>query len=300
VFDAVTSGAVSMDMRLLVSKFAGKDEKIRVQRVQFIPGGSAANIAVGLARLGKSVGCLGKVGNDDFGKKLVSGLEAENVTSFISVVEERTGTAIVVLTPDGENAIYVLPGANELLSLEDVKPECMDTRIFIQTGVSGLSFETAKKNLRRAKKLGVVTCFSPSLYMLKRPDVKDMLANTDILIFNRKEASTISGTNNIKASFDIVSKQGPRIIIVMLGSEGATGWFNGKIFNSPAFEVKAVDTVGAGDAFVAGFISAYLDGADYVTMLKYGCAVAALKVMREGARPLYKREDVDRFLRENR
>ena len=299
MLDAVTSGAISMDMRTLVSRLARKDEKIKIKGIRFVPGGSAANIAVALAHLGKRVGCLGKVGNDEFGAELIRGLEDQNVTPFVSVADERTGVAIVVITPDGEKAIYVLSGANALLSMEDVNPECMDARFFIQTGVSGASFETAKDNLRRAKKNGVTTCFSPSLYMLKRPAIIDFLKNTEILILNRSEATTLSDEKDIRITFNKVSKLGPRNIVITLGAKGAVGWFNGEIISSPAFKVKAVDTTGAGDTFTAGLISAYLDGADPISMLKYGCANAALKIRYEGTRQTHKKEEVDLFLKKS-
>ena len=262
-------------------------------------GGSAANTAAALARL--DVGCrfVGTVGDDSYGRFAVASLAEAGVdTSGV----ETTGRAptvmvIAVVPPDGERLIYVWPptgGAHAELGIE--------TAEFAVSGaewlhVSGLCLrmsparEAVLAAMERARASGVPVSFDLNLRLENwgwdggfRTVVEKAIERSDVVMGAAvDEIVPLAGIESPVAAATALAGDG-RLVIARLGSDGAFACFRGQTVRQPGFAVDVVDTVGAGDAFNAGFIAARHRGTDVSEAMRWGNAVAALTVGRSGAR----------------
>jgi sugar/nucleoside kinase (ribokinase family) len=262
-------------------------------------GGSAANTAAALARL--DVGCrfVGTVGDDSYGRFAVASLvEAGVDTSGV----ETTGRAptvmvIAVVQPDGERLIYVWPptgGAQAELSIATAELSVSGAEWL---HVSGLCLRTPPAReavlaaMERARASGVPVSFDLNLRLENwgwdggfRTVVEKAIERSDVVMGAAvDEIVPLIGIESPVAAATALAGDG-RLVIARLGSDGAFACFRDQTVRQPGFPVDVVDTVGAGDAFSAGFIAARHRGADVSEAMRWGNAVAALAVERSGAR----------------
>src|SRR5215469_7265961 len=192
------------------------------------PGGKGANQAVAMARLGASVSMAGRVGKDPFGELLLSGLRTDGVETQLVEIDqaETSGTAPIFLTPDGENAIVVAPGANMSLGLDQGQM----VRIFARIPQARalvlqleIPLETVNQLISAAyvAKVPVILNLAPA-----QPMSNEILSKLDVLIANETEASLLSGmtVTTVEEAHNIALKlheQGIRMVIVTLGEQGA-------------------------------------------------------------------------------
>src|SRR5271166_2972872 len=119
-------GSMNMDISVTVPRLPGPGATVLGSSARFAPGGKGGNQAVAAARLGAQVRMAGRVGDDDFGGRLIGALQAESVdTSAVRMVTEVTsGLALITVDPGGENIITVAPGANQAVSESEVTAAC--------------------------------------------------------------------------------------------------------------------------------------------------------------------------------
>lgn len=262
-------------------------------------GGSAANTAAALARLG--VGCrfVGTVGDDTYGRFAIESLEEAGVdTSHV----ESTGRAptvmvIVVVSPDGERLIYVWPptgGAHAELSV-DTAASSIRTAEWLH--VSGLCLrvsparEAVLSAMERARGVGIPVSFDLNLRLENwgwdgdfRAVVDRAIERSDVVLGAAvDEITPLADLEDPVEAATALAGDG-RLVIARLGSDGAVACTRERAVSQPGFRVDVVDTVGAGDAFNAGFIAARHRGADVSRSVTWGNAVAALAIRRAGAR----------------
>lgn len=286
-------GSINQDFVLRVGRRPGPGETVTDAELSLHPGGKGANGAVAAARLGAEVAMLGRVGEDTFAKKLVKNLHENGVdTSRIETISGvPTGSAFITVTPDGENAIVVSPGANRQFGPEEVEAAAKDLE---KARVVVAQMEV---NVEAVESVARITTEAGSRFLLNlappREVSDELLYRCDPLIVNEHEAAFLLGE---KATPEEMTHQllelGPASVVITLGAAGALLATGEGIENFPAPEVEElVDTTGAGDAFV-GALAAKLSR---ITTLReavpYAVLAGTAAVMREGAQGSLPTED---------
>ena len=267
--------------------------------------GAEANVAVGLARLGHSVAYIGRVGGDGFGTAIVRKLRGEGVDVAHLVVDDEATTGLMlrerrVLGP--AQVVYARTGsAGSRVSVVDVDRAATDgvfagARWLHITGITPALSATAHDATRQAVELarsaGLTVSFDVNLRRRlwsdaeAAPIVRSFAEHVDVVLGSPDELAVLTGSTNADpvALARAVLDLGPTIAVVKLGADGALGLErDGAPIASPAIGVPvALDPVGAGDGFCAGFIAARLDDADLATALRSGNACGAAAVAAVG------------------
>jgi ribokinase len=238
------------------------------------PGGAGANVAAWLAVAGAPVALVARAGDDGAGRTAVDKLRGHgvDVSGVVFDPERSTGTCVVLVAPDGERTMLPDAGANAALSVEDL-PDFEGGAHLHLAGYTllrdGPPRESALEALRRARAAGMTISLDPSSAAPLRafgPERFLALAGpVDVLLPNREEAA-VMGSLTSRA----------REVVVTLGPDGAAWTDGARQVASPAAATGPVaDTTGAGDAFTAGFLAAWLDGAAPADALGAGNALAA-------------------------
>ena len=271
------------------------------------PGGAPANVAISAARNGLETGFLGVLGNDDFGRLLKSTLEDAGVKMLCPNLTDQAVTtlAFVSLYEGGERSFTFVrkPGADILLSEEDVREEDIKACRLLHAGSVSLSDAPSKdavyKAVKMAAKEGKIVSFDVNYRDMIwhdedrcKEEVKKILPFVDLLKVSDEELSFVGGEENIPR---FMEEYGIRVLIETLGSKGAKYYFDGKSGIVEGKKVQAVDATGAGDAFWGGFLSAVLmngvekdgDITEEIVQkaLAYGNAAGALCVQKMGGIP---------------
>jgi ribokinase len=280
-------GSLNMDISVTVPHLAGPGETVLGSAARLQPGGKGANQAVAAARLGASVRMAGCTGDDDFGRTLRSALGAAGVdmTAVRVLAGVPSGLALITVDASGENSITVAPGANRLTG-----PPEADASAAMPCDALILSAEipvpVLAAALGRARAAGVLTLLNLAP---APPDASGLLAaGVDWLIVNAPEAGAILGrpvadpAGAQAAAADLAGAGAGRVVIT-LGRDGAVLAGPDGALAVPGFSVPSVDSVGAGDAFVAALAVAVASGAAPPDAVRLACAVAATAVTRPGA-----------------
>ena len=299
MFDVVCIGDAIVDIVALVERFPRLDEEVEISRLEFHPGGAAANSASCLSKLGLKVAFVGAVGSDYFGKLLLKAFEKDGVdTSRVKVVKTPTGVVIaIVLRRTGERVLFAFEGANTELKPSDIDFNYVLNCKAIQ--LNGTKLDVAVEVARMAKKQGLTVQYDPgSMYTAKGLEtLRGVIENTDILMLNRAELSMLIPEEDLSSATFKLLELGPNIVVVKLGAEGCFVKTWEKEFRCPAYKVKPVDTTGAGDAFNSAFLYAILRGYSLEKAALFANATAALKITRVGARSLPRLSEVLEFLK---
>lgn len=280
-------GSVNVDCVVAVEKRPLPGETVLARAFEVHPGGKGANQAVAAARAGAVVELIGRVGDDDNGGNRSAELAAEGVgNKYLTIApSEVTGMAFVTLTPDGENSIVVVPGANATLTPRDVQ----DARgVLASCAVLLAQLEVPMAAVAQAVALAgtqttVVLNCAPYV-----PLPAQLLSRVDVLIANTQEAEALTsgylGREAARFDTEILRRLGPRAIVVTRGSEGALLIdARGSVHHVPAPQVTAVDTTGAGDAFAGAFAAALSFGASLPASVEAGVSAGAITTTHRGA-----------------
>jgi ribokinase len=292
-------GSINQDFVLRVQRRPRPGETVTGAELSLHPGGKGANGAVAAARLGAEVAMLGRVGEDAFGRELVENLRINGVdTSWVETVSGApTGSAFITVTPDGENAIVVSPSANRRLGAGEVEAAASDLR---EADVVVAQLEVGVEAIESAAR--IVTGAGGRLLLNLAPPRElpgELLRLCDPLVVNEHEAAFLLGEEaTSEESARRLLELGPASVIVTLGAAGAvfaTGGASPERF--PAPEVEAMDTTGAGDAFVGALAAKLAEGAPLEVAVPYAVFAGAVAVTRQGAQgSLPTAEDVGRLM----
>lgn len=232
-------------------------------------GGAPANVAVAAARQGLSSAMCCSLGNDDFGRFLLSVLRENGVKPIKETLcdEAVTTMAFVTLDASGDRSFTFVrkPGADMLLGEDDVREEDIRESVIVHAGSCSLSAspeaEATEKALRIAAENGCFVSFDLNYRDLMwngsfdacADAVRRILPFVDALKLSEEEAELFCGTGTIP---ELMDRYGIRTVVETLGADGARCFFNGKSFDVPGRKAVCVDATGAGDAFWGGFLSA--------------------------------------------
>lgn len=280
-------GSLNADLVVRAPRFPKPGETLTGEDLQVIPGGKGANQAVAAARMGAAVHMAGRVGQDTFGPMLVNNLEDAGVeVSQVQASGSATGTATIVVDGHGENFIVLSPGANGLLSSQDV--DAIDFNLFgwllLQLEIP---LEVVAHAAAKARMAGCRVILNPAPARELPPN---MLAHVDIVIPNETELSLLTGcdTDDLAGVEDCARgllMRGVEIVLVTLGAQGSLLVTADYTEHIPAFKVKVVDTTGAGDAFIGGLAASLAEGKSLPEAARIANACGALATTRFGAQP---------------
>ncbi len=254
------------------------------------PGGKGSNQAVGIGRLGGDVTFLAKVGGDTFGRDAMDLFRREGInTDYIRTDEaSHTGAGIIFVDAEGHNAIGVAPGANLNLTPDELDS---NDELFAQSACVLMQLEIAMPTvyhaIEKAKKHGCTVVVNPAPAQKLDPRYISMI---DILTPNESEAEVLTGIavtdrESAAAAARALRAQGVATVIVTMGGQGSLLVSEGVEEQFPAYQVEAVDTTGAGDAYNAGLVYAMAAGRDIGQAIDFGSKVAAILVTNIGCVP---------------
>jgi len=279
-------GALNMDQIVRVPQLPRPGETVLGGDLLRAPGGKGSNQAVAAARLGASVAMIGRVGRDAFGRELSRSLRSVGIsTRWVRACERPTGTALIFVDQRGENAIAVSPGANEQLL-----PEDMPRRAIAATDVLVAALEVPLASIEEAFRVARAAGVRTVLNAAPAQALPGwMLELCDVVICNETELATLVG-RVVPLGSEVEAARSLRgfaeqVMVVTLGERGALAVSHDAVVEQPPFAVRVVDTVGAGDAFVAGFVVGRWFDAGIGSALRWGCAAGGLATTRPGAQP---------------
>ena len=269
---------------------------------QLFGGGSGANVAVALARLGVAVMMVGAVGDDGYGRWLCEDLSREGVDAkgVCPVRDAFTPMVMALIEPNGERLVVVWPpegGAHHHLQAEAINPAWITAAAWLHT--TGLCLRESPTReavlfaMQQAQEAGVPVSLDLNMRLElwgldneTRRVFERAIALSDFVLGNgEEEIRPLTGADSVEAGAKQLG-DGQRIVVARQGSQGALVATPQETFHVPAFQVEVVNTLGAGDAFNGGFIAACLAKVGIKEAVRWGNAVAALNISHDGARSL--------------
>ena len=293
----VVIGSANIDLVSSVASLPVPGETVLGNSFIKTPGGKGANQAVAASKLGGEVSFVGCVGSDQEGEILRSSLESANVNCdfLVSSTEAATGTAMIGVDGEGNNSIIVNPGANSVLTKEDI---IAAQEIVGSAQVVLMQLEIPSNCLEVAVEIANgITILNPAPVV----DIsKELLKKIDVLIPNRIELGHLSNKESFN-SLDEVETAAKSLdietVIVTLGSEGALLVSDNQteLVSSPV--VESVDTTGAGDAFCGSLAESLSKGLSFLESVEQSVIAGALSTTNHGAQiSMPTRSEIDSFL----
>ena len=291
-------GHAALDRLYRIEAFPPTPTKVRAIEHIESGGGMAANAASAIARLGGKVELWSRIGEDDAGVKIRTGLKAYGVDArYVQMFEEgRSSTSAIIVDDQGERLIVGnrdtnMPSGTSWLPLERIaKASAVLADVRWLEGLRAV-FTQARAN-------GVATVLDADLGA--REALSEILALTDYAIFSELALKEFAPSLSPDAALSRVRELGPRHAGVTLGARGYQ-WDDGAgVRHINGFKVDVVDTTGAGDAFHGAFTLALVEGHETSICARWACAAAAMKCTRLGSRAgLPKRRELEAFLEAN-
>lgn len=289
----VVIGSAHVDLIAVAERIPDSGESLPGSLFKMTPGGKAANQSAQCALLSMPTWLVARTGDDRFGDFLVQALGAKGVDLTFCTRDdtEQTGASPIHVGQGGEYASIIVPGAAGRLAnqdLENASPAFQGASVAIIQLELSMALATRAAAIARSKECLVVlnaSPISPALSALSDA----LLSNVDYLVVNRRElmAITSSKCKNAQAVGAAASslREATEMlaVVVTLGPDGAMAITRNETFHMPAAPVNAIDTVGAGDAFLGTLVTAIVRGEDLESALRFAVAAGALATTRHGA-----------------
>lgn len=278
-----------IDLISYSSRVPQAGETIVGDSFQMTFGGKGANQAVMASILGSQVGFINCLGKDVYGDSYRENLEKYDIDlTYLSEGESPTGVATILVEPDGTNRIVIVPGANFELTPKAAREGVLNFAPRVVVGQLEVSIDATLEAFLAAKEIGATTILNPApaTGITALPD--GLLETTDWLIPNENEFQALSNEVVSESSiFSFVS--GKKFsLIVTLGEEGVIFADQDRgLVTYPASKVDAIDTTGAGDAFVGAFAHGLDQGLDPGAAIMLGLDRATDSVTRKGTQISY-------------
>ena len=255
-----------------------------------VSGGSVANSIVGLSQLGNEVGFIGKVNNDDLGRKYLEGLHKEKVKFHYKIKSEKipTGTCLILITPDSERTMCTFLGTAGNISENDI-----DEKIVKKSQITFLEGYLWDKGEPQKAFNKAISCSKKSaislsdLFCVERHKdyFLDLVQNKlDITFANEQEIMALIGVKDFKDVIEFAKKI-KRLIVITRGEIGAVAIYKDKFVECDAKKnLKIKDLTGAGDLFAAGFLHGYINNLSLKESLEKGTELSSKIIQQVGAR----------------
>jgi len=259
----------------------------RVDIIDLRTGGCGLNTATVLQKLGVEAAAMGKVGRDVFGEFLLKTIQERGLNAEGVVLDPntRTSSVIVMISRSGERSFLYCPGGNEALTIDDVNFELIKrSQILHFGGIMKLESLDLREFARRVKESGATVSIDTDWDTRGRwlEWIEPCLAYADIFLPSVDEAKMLSKRNEVEEIADFFLNYGIKIVVIKMGRDGCSIRTPDVRLTVPAYEVKVADASGAGDAFVAGFLTGYYKGWDLERAGELANACGALCVTEVG------------------
>lgn len=286
----VVVGSTMIDMIAYSQKIPQAGETVIGDSFSLGFGGKGANQAVMASRMGAKVFMVNTLGDDVFGDTTVKNFHEQGIdTTYISRVAGASGVAPIWVEPNGTNRIICVPGANNAMTPTQAEIALSSIgKVDVVIGQLEIPQEVTIAAFREARAMGAQTILNPAPFA---PLSAELVKLSDWIIPNETEFKGINPSQNLPESADEIKKVSQALgckLVVTLGEKGAAFTdSHGEIQYVPAPEVTAIDTTGAGDAFVGSFASGLASGMEIHRAIKLGCACASDSVTRRGTQSSY-------------
>lgn len=285
----INIGSINIDHVYSVTQMPNAGETISAKSYQKFLGGKGVNQSIAAVKAGGKLIHVGAVAAND--TWIIEEIEKFGVDcSHIDKSNHPTGHAIIFVDEAAENEIVIFGGANQNLEVRQI-----DEALGEDTGNEDWVLIQTETNLlmeivSNAKEKGFKVAYAAAPFV--EEVALSLIDKIDLLAVNEGEASQLAKALNVNPESIPVP-----ILLITKGSQGATLIENDKRFDQSAFEVKAVDTTGAGDTFLGSFLAVYIEEADAAKALEYASAASALQVTRAGAATaIPDKQEVEAFL----
>jgi sulfofructose kinase len=280
--DIVGVGLNATDTIIRLPHFPAFNSKVEFHTSEILPGGQVASAITACAKWGLTARYVGKIGDDSFGALQQQEMERAGIEHHWIIAPSCQSQSAYILVDESSGERTILWKRDPRLELQ---PNELRREWIVQSRllhVDGHDCAAAAAAARWAREAHIpVVADLDNLYF----GVEALLENTDYLISSREFPARLSGDSNLLNSLpELLSRFGYRIVAATLGIEGVVAWDGVKFYYSPAFEVRTIDTTGAGDIFHAGFSYSLIRGWDIPRALEFSCAAAGLACMAPGAR----------------
>lgn len=282
----IVVGSMNMDVIIHLAHIPTSGESLHSQRILNLPGGKGANQGVGAARLGGNAYVIGCLGGDQEGRLLYNSLVENGVsTEGVHIIHKKpTGKAYILVAENGESTIVRSHGANDELrpALIETNISCFKDAQFCLISTE-IPWETVVYTIDFCHKNGIKTIVKPTVQRVIPPEVMKQIF---YLVPNEKELEVqVKGMQSIEEKADILYDAGAKNVIVTLGENGCylRNCEMKKHFSAANFH--AVDTTGAGDAFISALAVYLSEEHDIVSAIQFATYAAGLSVTRDGAQP---------------
>lgn len=287
-FDVTIAGELNLDLILYgTPEEIPRERELLVSDFNVTLGASSAIVAHNLASLGSRVGFVSCIGDDQFGELALARLSAAEVdVSRVAILPGRKTGLTVIMQRDSWRNMLTYPGTIFDLSMEKLDFEYVSSAkhfhlssFYLQRGLR----PDVPELFRKLKSAGLTI----SLDCNDDPDdgwdgsIHEALKFVDVFLPNAREIMRLTGASDCQSAIQDIAMTVP-LVVVKLGSEGATARRGNEEWSSPALKVDLVDPVGAGDSFDAGFLHEYIRGSNIETCLAAGNRAGALSVTRAG------------------
>jgi sugar/nucleoside kinase (ribokinase family) len=290
--DVVCLGILVADLvGMPLDVYPERGKLVLVDQLELHSGGCAANTAIDLKKIGIDTGIIGKVGQDGLGDFMISALDRNQVDSRGVARDPKVGTSgtMVVVHSDGERSFIHYLGANASLTDADIDWSLIEgakilhvAGTFLMPGIDG---EPTARVLKKAKSMGITTALDTAWDSRGRwmSALKPCLPYIDYAVPSLAEARMVTGMEDPADVARVLMDHGVKIVGLKMGEEGCYVKSADVEITIPRYEVKAIDALGAGDAFAAGFIAGVYYGWDLEKTGRFANAVGACCVTAVGA-----------------
>ena len=254
--------------------------EVLAQGMEMVLGSASAIFASGIARLGHSVGFVGKIGDDDFGRFCRDALLDAGISTDGLLLSSRPTGATIVLSTRDDRALVTNLGAIADLGYDDLPPNPFRgfrhlhlTSYFLQDRLR----PDFPRLMREAKAAGLTVSFDPNSDPSQKwsPEIWEVMGGANVVFVNESEAHALTGTSNTVEALSILAER-TDCAVVKQGSEGATAVRGAERVHVDTFRVNVMDTTGAGDSFAAGFVHGLLTNRPLIDCLLVANACGAL------------------------
>jgi ribokinase len=288
-------GSINTDLVVYVSRLPQPGETIGGGTYGSFPGGKGANQAVAAARAGAAVQLYGCLGDDAFGRERIESLERTGVsTQGVRILPDAvSGIAQITVDAEGENTIVVAPGANDRFIPQGVElPSPIGGETWVSVFQNEVPQDSTEALILSAKAAGHTVFWNLAPTLSRRPSPQALRA-VDCLICNRNELASLTGRPRlpnddqraVQEDAHLPLEWGVRSMIVTLGAKGSMYVTAAHAQTVRAFEVRAIDTVGAGDCYCGVLAASVAQGLEMAKAMRRASAAAAISTTRQGAQP---------------
>jgi len=259
--------------------------KIPIKKINFEIGGVGVNVAIGLSRMQLKTAYIGKLGDDESGRRVLNCLKKEKVDFLGKKAGGVTGYGFILDSYERNRTILTYHGLADDYKINEINKNKLKTKYIFFSSLRGESIKTEENLISWCKKNKIKVVFNMDARVIRdaKLNLKKILQNIDIIILNKEEAQLLAEGNDAKNLANKIYELGPKIIIITDEKNPAYAFDGNKIYTIKPHNIKVVERTGAGDAFTSGFLASYIKTQDIDKSLKIALANSESVIQYFGA-----------------